>query len=58
MSCPGGSRPREEAAAKSANVERDRGFADSPLEGQGFELSVPGQRISVYRLIRSVACEG
>jgi hypothetical protein len=31
---------------------------DSPLEGDGFELSVPRQRISVYRVIRSVACEG
>ena len=28
---------------------------DSPLEGEGFELSVPRQRISVYRVIRSVA---
>ena len=25
------------------------------LEGEGFELSVPRQRISVYRVIRSVA---
>jgi hypothetical protein len=24
-------------------VERDRGFADSPLEGDGFEPSVPGR---------------
>jgi hypothetical protein len=31
---------------------------DSLLEGEGFEFSVPGQRISVYRVIRSVACEG
>ena len=31
---------------------------DSPLEGDGFEPSVPRQRISVYRVIRSVACEG
>jgi len=31
---------------------------DSPLERDGFELSVPRQRISVYRVIRSVACEG
>ena len=27
-----------------ADFERDRGFADSPLEGDGFELSVPHQR--------------
>ena len=26
-----------------ADVERDRGFADSPVEGAGFELSVPRQ---------------
>src|SRR5215471_2374585 len=32
--------------------------ADSLMEGDGFELSVPRQRISVYRVIRSVACEG
>ena len=32
----------EAAAAGSAfRVERDRGFADSPLEGTGFEPSVP-----------------
>jgi hypothetical protein len=24
-------------------IPRDRGFADSPLEGDGFELSVPRQ---------------
>ena len=35
-----------------------RFVANSPLEGDGFELSVPRQRISVYRVIRSVACEG
>jgi len=28
---------------------------DSALEGSGFELSVPRQRFSVYRVIRSVA---
>jgi hypothetical protein len=28
---------------------------DSPLEGEGFELSVPGQRISVDGVIRWVA---
>jgi class 3 adenylate cyclase len=27
-----------------ADVERDRGFADSPVEGEGFEPSVPRQR--------------
>ena len=26
-----------------ARFERDRGFADSPVEGDGFELSVPRQ---------------
>ena len=46
------------AKAAEELVRRDRRFADPPLEGEGFELSVPGQRISVYRLIRSVACEG
>ena len=42
------------AGRRSRGVE----FApDSLLEGDGFELSVPGQRISVYRLICSIACE-
>jgi NAD+ kinase len=27
--------------ALARGVERDRGFADSPLEGSGFELPVP-----------------
>jgi hypothetical protein len=39
-------------------IEEVRFAPDSPLEGDGFELSVPRQRISVYRVIRSVACEG
>jgi DNA invertase Pin-like site-specific DNA recombinase len=30
-------------------VERDRGFADSPLEGDGFELPVRGRGQSVCR---------
>src|SRR5271169_3795455 len=33
-----GSMPREVLAA---SLERDRGFADSPLERSGFELAVP-----------------
>jgi len=33
------------AAARAARPPlRDRGFADSPLEGRGFELSVPLQK--------------
>jgi imidazolonepropionase-like amidohydrolase len=34
-----------DAVARTASsLKRDRRFADSPLEGDGFELSVPGQR--------------
>src|SRR5690349_11318231 len=49
------------AVAMLASPRRSgrREFAmDSSLEGDGFELSVPRQRISVSRVIRSVACEG
>ena len=50
--------PEQVVARVDRVMLRDRKFADSLLEGDGFELSVPGQRISVYRVIRSVACEG
>ena len=30
--------------AEGYGVERDRGFADSPLEGSGFELPVPREK--------------
>jgi len=41
-----GNRPQLDLAKSgglSATTERDRGFADSPLEGDGFELPVPGR---------------
>jgi hypothetical protein len=42
---PERSRPfRACAAARIVLVERDRGFADSPLEREGFEPSVPRER--------------
>jgi hypothetical protein len=42
---PERSRPfRACAAARIVLLERDRGFADSPLEGAGFEPSVPRQK--------------
>jgi len=38
---------------------RGIGFAsDSPLEGTGFELSVPGPRLNLVAPSRSVACGG
>jgi hypothetical protein len=50
-------RPAETAGFSRMGGEFPRD-TDCLLEGDGFELSVSGQRISVYRLIRSVACEG
>src|SRR6202030_3119875 len=38
-----------DAVARTASsLKRDRRFADSPLEGDGFELSVPRQKDSVF----------
>ena len=45
-------------SGSGALMKGSRFAADSMLEGDGFELSVPRQRISVCRLILSVACEG
>src|ERR1700737_344367 len=39
-------------------IKEVRFAPDSALEREGYELSVPRQRISVFRVIRSVACEG
>jgi glucose dehydrogenase len=65
--CCGWDNPPRQRARREANQPaqrqvgaRDKAWfaLDSPLEGDRFELSVPRQRTSVYRLIRSVACEG
>ena len=37
------------APARASRLERDRGFADSPLEGDGFEPSVPRRHLGRYR---------
>ena len=38
--------------AAEIRTERDRGFADSPLEGEGFELHVPPSKRTAVRRAR------
>jgi hypothetical protein len=41
-------------ARTASSLKRDRRFADSPLEGDGFELSVPGERAYGFEAVGTI----